>query len=226
MKTPPVDDGGLERAKVATTRTAERALSLLSVVCEHGSVTLGDAAKAVNLSASTAMRLLRTLESTNFVRRDDDGTYLPGAAVLQLGVLALSQESLIPLCQEPMARIVEHTGESAYLSIPASGEQGLYIAIVEGTHSVRHANWVGRKFPLTMSAAGRAMKGGTGPEGYCVVSAGVERDITAVAVPIQVGKKVVGALSVVVPSYRITASSIEHIGQILLAEASGLYGPV
>lgn len=61
-----------------TTRTAERALTLLSVVCEKGSVTLGEAAKAADLSASTALRLLRTLESTNFVRRDDDAATAPG----------------------------------------------------------------------------------------------------------------------------------------------------
>ncbi|MDJ0348370.1 IclR family transcriptional regulator [Cryobacterium sp. PH29-G1] len=206
-----------------TTRTAERALALLSIVCEQGPVTLGDAAKAVDLSASTALRLLRTLEATTFIRRDDEGNFHPGAAIVQLGVLALSQESLVALCRDPMTRIVEQTGESAYLSIPAPGRQGLYVAIVEGTHSVRHANWVGRKFPLDSSAAGTALQGRTGDIGYCVVSDGVERDVTAVAVPIYVSDRVVGALSVVVPSYRITSSSIERIGQALLGESRQLY---
>jgi urocanate hydratase len=206
-----------------TTRTAERALALLSIVCERGPVTLGDAAKAVDLSASTALRLLRTLEATTFIRRDDEGNFHPGVAIVQLGVLALSQESLVALCHDPMTRIVEQTGESAYLSIPAPGRQGLYVAIVEGTHSVRHANWVGRKFPLNSSASGKALQGGTGDIGYCVVSDGVERDVTAVAVPISVGDRIVGALSVVVPSYRITTSSIERIGQVLLGESRQLY---
>lgn len=206
-----------------TTRTAERALALLSVVCERGQISLVEAAKAVDLSSSTALRLLRTLESTTFIRRDDDGSYRPGVAIVQLGVLALSQESLVALCRDPMTRIVEQTGESAYLSIPAPGRQGLYVAIVEGTHSVRHANWVGRKFPLDSSASGKALQGGAGEKGYCVVSDGVERDVTAVAVPITVGDRVVGSLSVVVPSYRITTSSIERIGQILSGEAQQLY---
>ncbi|KGJ72378.1 transcriptional regulator [Cryobacterium roopkundense] len=206
-----------------TTRTAERALTLLSVVCEKGSVTLGEAAKAADLSASTALRLLRTLESTNFVRRDDDGSYRPGATVVQLGVLALSQESLVALCRDPMTRIVEQTGESAYLSVPAPGRQGLYIAIVEGTHSVRHANWVGRKFPVESSASGSALQGEVGDHGYCVVSDGVERDVTAIATPIRVGERIVGALSVVVPSYRITPQNIDSIGRLLLIETHSLY---
>jgi IclR family acetate operon transcriptional repressor len=207
----------------ATTRTAERALALLSIVCERGAVSLGQAAKAVDLSASTALRLLRTLESTSFIRRDEDGNFRPGVAIVQLGVLALSQESLVALCRDPMTRIVEQTGESAYLSIPAPGRQGLYVAIIEGTHSVRHANWVGRKFPLESSASGMVLRGAAGPLGYCVVSDGVERDVTAIAVPIAVGDRIIGALSVVVPSYRITTSSIERIGQILLGESRKLY---
>ncbi|TFB72718.1 IclR family transcriptional regulator [Cryobacterium glaciale] len=207
----------------STTRTAERALTLLSVVCERGSVTLGDAAKAADLSPSTALRLLRTLESASFVRREDDGTYRPGVAIVQLGVLALSQESLVATCRAPMNRVVEETGESAYLSVPAPGRQGLYIAIVEGTHSVRHANWVGRRFPVESSASGRVLEGAVDASGYCVVSDGVEQDVTAIAVPIRVGDRVVGALSVVVPSYRVTPTSIEQLAHVLLAESRALY---
>jgi len=207
----------------STTRTAERALTLLSVVCERGAVTLGDAAKAADLSPSTALRLLRTLESTAFVRRDDSGIYRPGTAIVRLGVLALSQESLIAECREPMNRVVEQTGESAYLSVPAPGRQGLYVSIVEGTHSVRHANWVGRRFPVESSASGRVFDGEMNPGGYCVVSDGVENDVTAVAVPIKAGERVVGALSVVVPSYRVTPASVESMAQVLLAESRALY---
>ena len=207
----------------STTRTAERALSLLSVVCERGPVTLGDAAKAADLPPSTALRLLRTLESTAFVRRDETGLYRPGTAIVRLGVLALSHESLVALCRDPMNRVVEQTGESAYLSVPAPGRQGLYIAIVEGTHSVRHANWVGRRFPVDSSASGRVLDGETDQSGYCVVSDGVEQDVTAIAVPIRVGESVVGALSVVVPSYRVTPERIERMAQVLLTESRTLY---
>jgi len=220
MESGPVD---VTTTPDSTTRTAERALSLLSVVCERGAVTLGDAARASDLSPSTALRLLRTLEATSFVRRDDTGTYRPGTAIVQLGVLALSQESLVAVCSEPMNRVVEQTGESAYLSVPAPGRQGLYIAIVEGTHSVRHANWVGRRFPVESSASGRVLDGLTEANGYCVVSDGVEQDVTAVAVPILVADRVVGALSVVVPSYRVTPSSIERTAQVLLTESRALF---
>lgn len=233
-----------EAAKAdSTTRTVERALALLSVVCQEGSVTQSEAAKATGLSASTALRLLRTLEGTDFVRREDNGSYRPGPAVVQLGVLALSSESLISTYRAAMDRIVEQTGESTYLSIPAAGGHGLYIAIAEGTQSVRHANWVGRRFQLEGSAAGKAMRGDVnssgsaagkaaagktmaaadaGPTGCAVVTDGVEPDITAIAVPLIAGGKPVAAMSVVVPSYRMTHARIDDICRVLTAETSAV----
>jgi len=203
----------------AGTRTVERALALLSAVCEAGSVSLSDAAKSVELSTSTALRLLRTMESAGYVRRDGEGVYRAGPAIVQLGVLALSNEALISLTRDSMDRLVDATGESAYLSIAASGRRGLYIAIAEGTHSVRHANWVGRTFPLERSAAGRALSGEIAAGESIVVGDGVEPDVTGIAVPLVTHDRVVGALSVVVPSYRITAQRAEEISAALRAEA-------
>lgn len=215
-----------EAAKAdSTTRTVERALALLSVVCRQGAVTQSEAAKAAGLSTSTALRLLRTLEGADFVRREEAGTYRPGPAVVQLGVLALSQESLISTYRAAMDRIVEQTGESTYLSIPADGGHGLYIAIAEGTQSVRHVNWVGRRFVLEGSAAGMALQSQTGPNGCAVVSDGVEPDVTAVAVPLAAGGKAVASMSVVVPSYRMSAERINQICQVLTAETGSVHTP-
>ncbi|HET8795288.1 MAG TPA: IclR family transcriptional regulator [Arthrobacter sp.] len=208
----------------ASTRTVERALSLLGTVCDRGSVTLADAARGVDLSASTALRLLRTLEAAGFVRKDDDG-YRPGMRIVQLGAQALSHESLVSLAAEPMKRLVQQTGESAYLNVPSrkmptDDEAGIYIAIEEGTHSVRHTSWVGRSIPLEGTAAGQVLHGSTPEVGYVVVSNGVEPDVTAIAAPILMGPRVVAALSVVAPSYRISDDDAEAIGKLVAAEAA------
>ena len=98
---------------------------------------------------STALRLLRTLETTGFVSKEEFGTYRPGSRLIQLGAQALSSESLIDLARPAMEKLVSETGESAYLSVEGHGDTALYIGIVEGTHSVRHTSWVGRTVPLT-----------------------------------------------------------------------------
>lgn len=206
----------------SSTRTVERALSLLAVVCDRGRTTLGESARLVELSPSTALRLLRTLEATGFVRRDVDGSYRPGSRVVQLGTQALSTESLVGFCHAEMLDLVDRTGESAYLSVEGHASTALYLAITEGTHSVRHASWVGRSIPLDGSAAGAALTGRAPEGGYATVERGVESDVTAIAAPIRSGARIVAALSLVVPSYRMTAELTEYYGGLLVAATDRL----
>jgi urocanate hydratase len=208
----------------STTRAADRALGLLRAVCEGDGVKLVDAAKAVDLSASTALRLLRTLEANGFTAKTEDGLYRPGFRMIQLGVQALSHESLVATGRPVLQALVEQTGESAYLSVPVgNNEHGLYLAIEEGTHTVRHINWVGRTFPLEGSAAGAVLRGKVEPGTFTVVANGVEADVTAVAAPVMVGSKVAAALSIVAPSYRTTAEAAQALGALVAAEAMKLF---
>ncbi|THJ67796.1 IclR family transcriptional regulator [Arthrobacter echini] len=214
----------------SSTRTVERALVLLGVVCDAGSLPLADAARESGLSASTALRLLRTLEGTGFVRRDADGGYRPGLRVVQLGAQALGHESLVSLVSPVLDRLVELTGESAYLSVPSHDGAAVYLAMREGTHSVRHTSWVGRSIPLEGTAVG-ALLGGERPEkGFVAVRDGLQQDVTAIAAPITVGHgekaRVVAVISVIAPSYRMTPDSVAGIGRHVAAEASAvLVGP-
>ncbi|MFJ2542445.1 IclR family transcriptional regulator [Microbacterium sp. NPDC087589] len=205
-----------------STRTVERALSLLANVCETGSTTLADASRAVELPPSTALRLLRTLESSGFVRRDDEGSYRAGSRLMQLGARALGHESLIDVCHEEMVGLEQATGESVYLSVEGHAASALYISIVEGSHSVRHSNWVGRTIPLEGSAAGLVFRGETPPAGFVVVERGIERDVTAIASPISTGERIVAVISILVPSYRMTEKSSQQCGALLATAARRL----
>jgi DNA-binding IclR family transcriptional regulator len=200
----------------------ERALALLATVCERGGANLADSARDCDLAPSTALRLLRTLETTGFVSKDESGMYRPGGRIIQLGAQALSNESLIDLAAEAMEYVATETGESSYLSVEGHAGTALYISIVEGTHSVRHASWVGRTVPLDTSAAGHVLRGKVPEAGYVVVERGVEKDVTAIACPVYSEARTVAALSVVVPSYRLTATQAKQYGRTLLSAAAGI----
>jgi DNA-binding IclR family transcriptional regulator len=204
----------------AGTRTAERVLALLAVVCEQGRANLSEAARATGLAPSTALRLLRTLEGAGFVRRDEDASFTPGGRIIQLGAQALSNESLIDLTRPAMKTLAEATGESVYLSSVGHHETALYIAIVEGSHNIRHRSWVGGTIPLDGTAAGRALTGAVPDGSWALVRSGVESDVTAIAAPIRVGRRVVAALSLVVPSYRLGADDESRHGRLLAAEVA------
>lgn len=205
-----------------STRTVERALSLLAIVCEHGSLSLAESSRLAELSPSTSLRLLRTLESSGFVSRDETGDFHAGSRIVQLGARALSNDNLVLLCSPAMRDVAESTGESVCLSVPGHADQALYIAIHEGTQSIRHANWVGRTIPLEGSASGRVLRGETPAVGYITLESGVEKDVTAVAAPIVLHERIIGSLSVLVPSYRITTSKVERYGALLSGAAASI----
>ena len=205
---------------ISSTRSVERALTLLATVCGGQASTLAECARLTELPASTALRLLRTLEQGEFVARDDEGGgYRPGPRMVQLGARALAHEQLIPLCLPALQNLVDATGESAYLSVRGPGASSLYIAMVEGTHSIRHASWIGRTVPIEGSAAGTVLLGRIPDRGFVTLRSGVEQDVTAIAAPIRRPGGVVGALSVVGPDYRMDHATAERYGQLLAAEA-------
>jgi IclR family acetate operon transcriptional repressor len=206
----------------SSTRAVERALGLLSEVCAEGTISLTDCARRVDLPTSTALRLLRTLESADFVARDQRGFFRAGARLIQLGAAALGRESLVGMAEPALQRIVAETGESAYVSVLGPGDTALYVAMVEGTHAVRHTSWVGRTVTLEGSAVGSALRGRVSAEGYVAQRSTVEPDVTAIAAPIWRPGGIAGAVSLVGPTYRIDDDTLSSFGQIVSREAGAI----
>jgi IclR family acetate operon transcriptional repressor len=214
-------------AASGSTRTVERALDLLAAVCLNPSISLTECARRVGLPASTALRLLRTLETADFVARDARGAFRPGVRVLQLGATALGRQSLVELAQPSLARIVEQTGESTYLVIRGPRDTALYLAMAEGTHAVRHTSWVGRAIELADLAVGAALAGDIPDTGYVAQRDRMEPDITAIAAPVRRPGGIIAAVNLLGPTYRIDDETAHVYGRIVSSEAaviSGLLG--
>lgn len=209
-------------ASPSSTRTVERALGLLAEVCDAQPLSLSECARRAHLAPSTALRLLRTLESSGFVRRASDGTYSAGVRILQLGATALGRQSLVRLAEPGMRRIVARTGESVYVAISGPEDTAVFIAMVEGTHPVRHASWVGRALPLGELAVGNALRGAVGLDGYSVHRDPDSPDVTGVAAPIKWAGGIAGALNLVGPTYRIDQTRQHEYGEIVRAEAAAI----
>jgi urocanate hydratase len=208
----------------SSTRTVDRALGLLAAVCAAGSVSLTESARQAGLPASTALRLLRTLESAGFVARDSAGAYHPGPRIIQLGATALGRQSLVDLAQPSLARIVEQTGESTYLVVRGSGDTALYLAMVEGTHPIRHTSWVGRAIELADLAVGAALRGDVPAAGFVAQRDRHDPEITAIAAPVLRPGGVAAALNLLGPSYRIDDVRTEQYGRIVSHEAGVISG--
>jgi IclR family transcriptional regulator, acetate operon repressor len=206
-------------AASGSTRTVERALDLLAEVCLHPPISLSECARGAGLPASTALRLLRTLESSGFVARDSGGAFRPGVRVLQLGATALGRQSLVDLAQPSLARIVEKTGESTYLVVRGAADTALYLAMAEGTHAVRHTSWVGRAIQLADLAVGAALAGDVPAAGYVAQRDRIEPDVTAIAAPVRRPGGIVAAINLLGPTYRIDEATTHVYGSIVSHEA-------
>ena len=81
----------------------------------HGTA-LADLSRAVGLSASTALRQLRSLEAAEFAVRRADGCWVPGPELLRIA-RNLSATATLPRLAEPvLSSLAEVLGESAYLA--------------------------------------------------------------------------------------------------------------
>jgi urocanate hydratase len=207
-------------ASPSSTRTVERALGLLAEVCAGPPISLTECARRVGLPASTALRLLRTLEGSGFVARDTGGAFRPGVRVIQLGAAALGRQSLVALAQPGLTRIVEQTGESTYLVVRGPRDTAVYLAMAEGTHAVRHTSWVGRAIELADLAVGAALAGDVPDVGYLAQRDRLEPDITAIAAPVRRPGGVAAALNLLGPTYRIDEKTTDVYGRIVAAEAA------
>jgi urocanate hydratase len=213
---------GVVAGRVSSTRAVERALALLSEVCTREDVTLTECARHTSLPASTALRLLRTLESAGFVSRDDGGSFRAGPRMIQLGATAVGRNELVRLARPALDRIGTATRESAYLSIRGVGDTAIYIAQVEGTHAVRHSSWIGRAVPLEGLAVGLVLRGEIPEEGYVAGRDRLEPDVTAIVAPVRYPGGIAGALSVLGPTYRIDPATMHAYGRIVATEAAAV----
>jgi IclR family transcriptional regulator, acetate operon repressor len=206
--------------QAGSTRAVQRALHLLEAVARSaGGARLSDLARDTGVPASTALRLLRTLEQDRFVRRDDAGGFHAGSGLLAL-VAALDELPLIQLAEPHLRGLVATLGETASLGVLDEAGDALYLAQVQSPHAIRYASWRGRRVPGAVSALGLALHGEAPP---VLRRDAVEAGVTAVAVPVHgPAGTIVAALSVTGPTFRLDDAAVAAASAALTTSAATL----
>lgn len=205
-------------------RATDRGLALLRVVADHpDGIALADAARAVELTPSTTLRQLRSLESAGFASRDTEGRFMPGPELLRIARSLAGAATLPRLAEASLLALAEATGESAYLAEVADSRTAVYVAAVPGTHAIRHVSWLGQQVPRRATAVGAALMGRVDPDGVVTRSDAVEPGVTAVSAPVRgADGRVVAAISVVGPSFRLTDETLLHARGSVARQARSL----
>lgn len=202
-------------------RATERGLRLLSIVADYRSgVALADAARATELSPSTALRQLRSLESEGFAVHLPDGRWAPGDELLRIARALTTADDLVRLAQPLLVTLAEQTGESAYLAEPTDKATATYVAMEPSRHAIRHVSWLGRVLDRKTTAVGAALTGRLDADGTVMRGDAVEMGVTAISAPVRDGSGVVvAAMSVVGPTYRLKSFGI-RAARRLVADAA------
>ncbi len=210
-------------------RATDRGLSLVVLIADHPhGLPLAELARAVELSASTVLRQMRSLEAAGFAVRRDDGIWVPGPELLRLARSLSSTMALPRLAGEILRAIAETTGESAYLAEPIDDDCAVYVALEPGTHAVRHVSWLGNRVPRRGTAVGAALAGEVDHDGVAVRLDAVERGVTAVSAPVTDGSgRIIAAMSIIGPSFRLHGErlvSARHLLADKVAQLATLMG--
>jgi IclR family KDG regulon transcriptional repressor len=130
-------------------------LDLLVTKNERG-LSLLDVSKHLHVSKSTAHRYLTTLEELDVVKRDDRDHFGLGPKLIELAGAFLSNLDLRSESELILEKLSAQTDETVHLAIP-SGNDVVYIAKVDSSHSVRMVSRIGTRNPMYCTALGKAI---------------------------------------------------------------------
>ena len=128
-------------------------------------------------------RLVTTLLSEGFVRRDAEGRVHLGFGVL---VLAQAVQPLLRAAALPtLRRLAEDVGATAHLTV-AEGDDGLAVAVVEPSWTDMHVAYrEGSRHSLLLGAAGRAILAlREGRADYLVTEGQLQEGARGIAAPV------------------------------------------
>jgi IclR family pca regulon transcriptional regulator len=111
-----------------------RGLRVLEILASAETpMTLSQIARAMELSRSSAFRLVYTLRQMEFLKEGEQAnTYALGARVLNLGFAYLNQQQITTIARPHLAALRDVTGVSTHLSV-LEGQDVLYL----GSHQAR-----------------------------------------------------------------------------------------
>jgi DNA-binding IclR family transcriptional regulator len=145
------------RQGVRPVASVARALTLLDELLEsEQGAGVNELARRIGVSASTASRLLATLESAGMVQRDGTGPYRLGMHLVTLADRVLARLDLQALARPVLVELMERTGETATLSLPGE-EEAITVDSVPSRASVVSMARLGRPSVAHATAVGKVM---------------------------------------------------------------------
>jgi DNA-binding IclR family transcriptional regulator len=137
-------------------RAVGKAIQMLEMLTRSGEpMSLSELSKQTELTKSSAFRLLQTLETLHYVRRDVDGHYLPSNENVSV-ISSQYVNAVIAAAREPLRRLNMEFGETISLSVLMHNHIEV-VHVVESANLIRMTNITGRILPPHASSMGKVV---------------------------------------------------------------------
>jgi IclR family acetate operon transcriptional repressor len=137
--------------------SVDKALRLLWLLQERPRVTVTDASAELGVARSTAHRLLAMLQEHGFASQDvATRAYLPGRALLEIGLAAVRNLDVRAVARPELERLVADVRETVQLVL-LKGSRTLVLDSVECAEIVRVTGRAGGSLPPHCTSAGKSM---------------------------------------------------------------------
>jgi DNA-binding IclR family transcriptional regulator len=154
------------------------------------------------------------------VRRDEHGRYNAGAHLRALAAASLRQDPLHELAGPHLSALARRDGQprrrgrQRARGLPPAGRE---------PQARPTAGWAGRTIPERGTALGASLRGDVGDGGWIARTGAVEPDVTSIAAPVYgAAGEIAPALSVLAPTFRMTAGRVEACGRAVARRAAEL----
>ena len=143
------------------------------------------------------------------LERRPNGNFVAGLGLYQLALRVTREPALPRLARPLLEELTAETGESSYLAVRVDDATGMYVAQASSSRRIREVSWLGEQIDLTDTALGAALSGRIDADGGAVRVGGVDDDVSAIVAPVRdASEHVVGAISLLGPTYRLTTDIV------------------
>ncbi|MFA8439182.1 IclR family transcriptional regulator [Pueribacillus sp. YX66] len=134
--------------------TVNNAISLLRMFLSSESISLTDVEKELNISKTTAFRLVTTMAERGLLYKNDKTKrYSPGILLFQL-IRKYQKYDIVAISDRYIEELATKTDESVYLTI-RSGYNYLFLTGRESTQMLKVTTPLGDEYSLYVGAAGK-----------------------------------------------------------------------
>jgi DNA-binding IclR family transcriptional regulator len=151
-------------AAYSGTQAIQRAASVLKALgAGAAALTPQELSQRTGLNRSTVYRLVNALEAEGLVATDGDGRYRLGPELVVLGGRALRQMNVRAVALPWLRDLARQTGETVDLEV-LSGASVMIIEELAADHLLNTSSNIGRTYPATCAATGKALLAWTPPD--------------------------------------------------------------